>query len=148
MPAMPSHELSIRSYHDRPKRGRLARSQSCILQDNLRVGTTLTGPPTTGGAERALRDVAVGRSHYLLAEAHYEGERAATIYSLIGTAKLYGVDHAVNRVDEFLPCRLLRAQLKTVLSGRLPQMSDAGWSSIQELLQKAQARSQKDKPTK
>jgi transposase len=68
-------------------------------------------------AERALRGVALGRRNYLFAGADSGGERAAAIYSLIGTAKLNGVDpeawlryvlthiadHPVNRVDEFLP---------------------------------------------
>jgi transposase len=68
-------------------------------------------------AERALRGVAIGRRNYLFAGADSGGERAAAIYSLIGTAKLNGVDpeawlrhvlkyiadHPVNRVDEFFP---------------------------------------------
>lgn len=68
-------------------------------------------------AERALRGVAIGRRNYLFAGADSGGERAAAIYSLIGTARLNGVDpeawlrhvlahiadHPVNRVDEFLP---------------------------------------------
>jgi hypothetical protein len=39
-------------------------------------------------AERALRGVAIGRRNFLLASAASGGERAAAIYSLIGTAKL------------------------------------------------------------
>lgn len=68
-------------------------------------------------AERALRGVAIGRRNYLFAGADTGGERAAAIYSLIGTAKLNSVDteawlrhvlahiadHSVNRVDELLP---------------------------------------------
>jgi transposase len=68
-------------------------------------------------AERALRGVAIGRRNYLFAGADSGGERAAAIYSLLGTAKLNGVDpeawlrhvltqiadHPVNRVDDFLP---------------------------------------------
>jgi hypothetical protein len=68
-------------------------------------------------AERALRDVAIGRRNYLFAGADSGGERAAAIYSPIGTAKLNGVDpeawlrhvlthsadHPVNRVDDSLP---------------------------------------------
>lgn len=68
-------------------------------------------------AERALRGVAIGRRNYLFAGADTGGERAAAIYSLIGTAKLNVVDpeawlrhvlahiadHPVNRIDEFLP---------------------------------------------
>jgi transposase len=70
--------------------------------------------------ERALRGVAIGRRNYLFAGADSGGERAAAIYSLIGTAKLNDIDpeaylrfvlariaeHPVNRVDEFTPWRV------------------------------------------
>jgi hypothetical protein len=65
-------------------------------------------------AERALRNIAIGRRNYLLAGADSGGERAAAIFSLIVTVKLNRVDPdarfrqvltqiAVNRVDELLP---------------------------------------------
>jgi transposase len=68
-------------------------------------------------AERALRCVALGRHNFLFAGSDAGGERAAAMYSLIGTAKLNGMDpqaylhhvleriaeHPVNRVDELLP---------------------------------------------
>jgi transposase len=68
-------------------------------------------------AENALRTVALGRKNYLFAGSDAGGERAALIYSLIGTAKLNGVnpqaylqhvldriaDHPINRVEELLP---------------------------------------------
>ena len=67
--------------------------------------------------ERALRGVAIGRRNYLFAGADSGGERAAAIYSLIGTAKLNGIDpeaylravltriadHPINRVEDLLP---------------------------------------------
>lgn len=68
-------------------------------------------------AERALRTVALGRKNYLFLGSDAGGERAATMYSLLGTVKLNGMnpetylrhvlsviaDYPVNRVDELLP---------------------------------------------
>ena len=68
-------------------------------------------------AERALRAVVVGRKNYLFAGSDSGGERAASIYSLVGTAKLNGLDpeaylrdvlmriagHPINRIEELLP---------------------------------------------
>ncbi len=68
-------------------------------------------------AERALRAVALGRKNYLFAGSDRGGERAAVIYSLLGSAKLNGLDpeaylsdvlarianHPVNRAAELLP---------------------------------------------
>lgn len=71
-------------------------------------------------AERALRCVALGRKNYLFAGADSGGERAAAIYSLIGSAKLNGLDpelylrtvlaqiadHPISRITELLPWNL------------------------------------------
>src|SRR5277367_5786250 len=68
-------------------------------------------------AERALRAVALGRKNYLFMGADSGGQRAAALYSLIGTAKLNGLDpafylrtvlatiaeHPINRIEELLP---------------------------------------------
>jgi transposase len=68
-------------------------------------------------AERALRAVVLGRKNYLFAGSDSGGERAAAIYTLIGTAKLNGLDpeaylrqvltriadHPVNRIHDLLP---------------------------------------------
>jgi transposase len=43
-------------------------------------------------AERALRVVALGRKNYLFCGSNAGGERAAAIYSLLGSAKLNGLD--------------------------------------------------------
>jgi transposase len=68
-------------------------------------------------AERSLRAIALGRKNWLFAGSDDGGDRAAAIYSLLGTAQLNGLnveaylrhvlerlpDHLVNRVDELLP---------------------------------------------
>src|SRR6476620_10827849 len=43
-------------------------------------------------AERSLRAVVLGRKNYLFAGSDAGGQRAAAIYSLIGSAKLNGID--------------------------------------------------------
>ena len=66
--------------------------------------------------------MALGRKNYLFAGSDRGGESAAAIYSLIGTAKLNGIDpesylrnvlsriaeHPINRIDELLPWNLAR----------------------------------------
>jgi transposase len=47
---------------------------------------------SNNAAERALRGIALGRRAWLFAGSEHGGQRAATVYSLIATAKLNGVD--------------------------------------------------------
>ena len=47
---------------------------------------------TNNAAERTLRGIALGRKAWLFAGSDRGGERAAAIYSLIGTAKLNDID--------------------------------------------------------
>ena len=68
-------------------------------------------------AERALRAVALGRKNFLFMGSDSGGDRAACMYTLIGTAKLCGLnpqaylqyvleriaDHSINRIDQLLP---------------------------------------------
>jgi len=72
-------------------------------------------------AERALRAVALGRKNYLFVGSDKGGDRAAALYSLIGTARLNGLDplaylrdvlsciatHPINRIGELLPWNLM-----------------------------------------
>lgn len=81
-------------------------------------------------AERSLRVVVLGRKNYLFAGSDAGGERAAAIYTLIGTAKLNGLnpeaylrevlsriaDHPINRIEELLPWNIvanLRSAVQT-----------------------------------
>jgi transposase len=71
-------------------------------------------------AERALRAVALGRKNFLFAGSDCGGERAAAMYSLIGSAKLNGLDpelylrtvlariadYPVSRIRDLLPWNL------------------------------------------
>ena len=67
-------------------------------------------------AERALRAVALGRKNFLFAGSDCGGERAAAMYTLIGSAKLNGIDPEL--------------YLRTVLA----QIADYPISQIQDLL--------------
>jgi transposase len=72
---------------------------------------------SNNAAERALRGLALGRKSWLFAGSERGAERAALMNTLIGTAKLNGVDpqawladvltriadHPVHRLDELLP---------------------------------------------
>ena len=74
-------------------------------------------------AERSLRAVALGRKNYLFAGSDAGGERAAATYSLIGSAKLNGLDpeaylrnvlsriadHPINRIEQLLPWNIARS---------------------------------------
>ena len=71
-------------------------------------------------AERALRVVALGRKNFLFAGSDSGGERAAAMYSLLGSAKLNGLDpeiylhyileriadHPISRINDLLPWNL------------------------------------------
>lgn len=71
-------------------------------------------------AERALRAVALGRKNYLFAGSDAGGERAAAIYSLLGSARLCGLDpeaylrlvltriadSPITQIEELLPWKI------------------------------------------
>lgn len=81
---------------------------------------------TNNAAERQLRGVALGRKAWMFAGSDRGGERAATMYSLIATAKLNDVDprawladvlariadHSASRLHELLPWNWKRAAVR------------------------------------
>jgi transposase len=75
-------------------------------------------------AENAMRIIALGRRNYLFAGSDSGGERAASIYTLVTSAKLNGLNpetylrdilakiadgHTINRIDELVPWRMTEA---------------------------------------
>ena len=89
-----------------------------ICAPSLSVGVTCPQfSVPRNAAERALRAVALGRKNWLFAGSDDGGERAAAIYTLLGTAKLNELDpeaylrhvleriadHPINRIEELLP---------------------------------------------
>ena len=76
-------------------------------------------------AERSLRAVSLGRKNFLFMGADAGGERAAAIYSLIGSAKLIGLnpeaylthvltniaEHPIKRIAKLLPWNLAEQRL-------------------------------------
>src|SRR6202795_4563649 len=87
-------------------------------------------------AERALRAVALGRKNWLFAGSDDGGERAAAIYTLLGTARLNELnpesylryvleriaDHPINQIEDLLPWNLL---------GKIPELRIAACSHAQ-----------------
>jgi transposase len=72
-------------------------------------------------AENAMRKIALGRKNYLFAGSDSGGERAASIYTILASAKLNGINpetylkdiltriaegHPINRIDALLPWRI------------------------------------------
>ena len=67
--------------------------------------------------ENSIRPIALGRKNYLFAGSHEAARRSGTLYSLLGTCKMHGIepytwlknvlqkiaDHPVNKVNELLP---------------------------------------------
>lgn len=68
---------------------------SKLLSDQLSAVSAII----SRAAERALRAVALGRKNDLFAGSDAGGDRAAAVYSLIGSAKLNGLDPEAYRRD-------------------------------------------------
>jgi transposase len=80
-------------------------------------------------AERALRGVALGRKNFLFAGSDCGGQRAAVMYTLIGSTKLNGLDpelylravlaqiadHPISQIQDLLPWNMA-ASLQTLSS--------------------------------
>jgi transposase len=75
-------------------------------------------------AENAMRGIALGRKNYLFCGSDSGGERAASIYTLVASAKLNGLNpetylrdilakiadgHTINRIAELVPWRMIPA---------------------------------------
>ena len=89
---------------------RLYLGHGCLVADN-------------NAAERAMKPIALGRKNFLFVGSAGGGKAAAIAYTLIGSAKLNGVDpqawltdvlsriadHKITRIDELLPWRYAAA---------------------------------------
>jgi transposase len=80
---------------------------------------------TNNAAERALRGIALGRKSWLLAGSDRGGERAAFIYTLIGTAKLNNIDPQAWLAD-------ILARIRDIPQSRLHDLLPWNWVSCAE----------------
>lgn len=87
-------------------------------------------PIDNGRTERALRGVAIGRKNWLFAGSDAGGERAARLYSLIGTCRRLDL-------DPFAYLRDLLDRLPTQPTDRLHELTPAAWMVEQEQLEQA-----------
>lgn len=77
---------------------------------------------TNNAAERALRGVALGRKSWLFAGSERGGQRAAVMYTLIGTAKLNGIDPQAWLADVI-------ARISDMPVSRLPELLPWNWAA-------------------
>ena len=83
-------------------------------------------------AERAIRPLTVGRKNYLFMGSDNGGRNAATLYSIVASAKRHGLDPFVylrevlatigstpmSQLDQFLPDRWRDQQLQQIAEGK------------------------------
>ena len=77
---------------------------------------------SNNAAERSLRGVALGRKSWLFAGSERGGQRAAAMYSLIGTAKLNGIDPQASLADVI-------ARISDMPVSRLHELLPWHWNS-------------------
>jgi len=75
---------------------------------------------SNNSAERSLRGVALGRKSWLFAGSERGGQRAAFMYSLIGTAKLNDIDPQAWLAD-------IIARISDLPVSRLPELLPWNW---------------------
>ena len=80
---------------------------------------------TNNAAERALRGIALGRKSWLFAGSDKGGERAAFIYTLIGTAKLNNIDPQAWLADTL-------ARINDIPQSRLHELLPWNWKPTAE----------------
>ena len=85
---------------------------------------------TNNAAERALRGVALGRKAWLFAGSDRGGERAAFMYTLIGTAKLNDIDPQAWLAD-------VLARIADIQQSQLYELLPWNWRRPAELLKAA-----------
>lgn len=85
---------------------------------------------TNNAAERSLRGVALGRKSWLFAGSERGGQRAAFMYSLIGTAKLNGIDPQAWLADVI-------ARISDLPLSRMPELLPWHWKSPEKAEVKA-----------
>ncbi len=80
---------------------------------------------TNNAAERELRSVARGRKAWLFVGSDRGGERAAMMFSLIGTAKLNGIDPLAWLAD-------VLARIADMPQSRLEELLPWNWKAAQQ----------------
>ena len=78
---------------------------------------------TNNAAERSLRGVALGRKSWLFAGSERGGQRAAFMHSLIGTAKLNGIDPQAWLAEVI-------ARISDLPVSRLPELLPGHWTPL------------------
>ena len=85
---------------------------------------------TNNAAERALRGIALGRKSWLFLGSDRGGERAACLYTLIGTAKLNDVDPQAWLAD-------ILARIADISQTRLHELLPWNWKTATRQLEAA-----------